>query len=215
MKNKDLNCSVGKQYPYQEKVSGKKFVSGMFNFLNPVLWLKDLSSLFNIRKIIIALLIVAGFFVYGYVKGQSGRPVEFDIGRYEEAVIKLNGEQLHIYKNGEVWIEDFKTKEKIKQILVKDIPLLKSKLAPIKLKLSPIIVAGYGVSDKGTSQAEVGIGVSFLEYWKMSLEAFLTQVGAYVGTSYRITDNTSAGIALGKGYKDFDTRILLYGRIKF
>lgn len=216
-KNIDLGCSIGKTWKVEEeKVSGKKFRSGMFNITSPILWLKTLSFLFNIRNLIIIAIIVGGIFSYGWYQGRLQSPAKFDIGRYEETIIKWNGEQLHIYKNGEVWIEDFKTKKKIKQITVKDIPLLKAKLAPLKLKLRPIIIAGYGTNTYGDSKAEIGAGVSFFEYWKMSLEAFITSYpAAYLGTSYRITDNSGIGIGVGKGIEDGSNRALIYYRIRF
>jgi len=210
-KNK-FNCSVGKSYKYNEKVSGKKFLSGMVNLFNPVLWLKDIFSLFNVRKLIIYLLIVAGIFAYGWYKGQQGKPAMLDIGYGNEAYIKLNGEQLHIKPNGTVFVEDEKGNV-IKQVCVKDIPSLRRKLAPFGLKLEPFVLGGGGIGKEGAG-VEGGVGVSFLRFWKMNLDAFLTNRGAYLGTSYKITDSSGAGIGVGKGWEG-DDRVIVYYKFKF
>ena len=178
----------------KEPVSGKKFLSGMFSFFNPVLWLKDISSLFNLRKIVIYLLIVAGIFIYGYVKGKSNLPVSVKLGYGKEAVIEINADKdyLHIDKNGNVWVKD-KDDNVLKQIKAKDIPTLKGYLAPYALQLKPIFVAGGSAGASGTG-AEIGAGFSFARLWKMNLETFITSYPAvYLGTSYSISDNSGIG----------------------
>jgi len=198
----------------EEKPDVKKFTSGMFSFLNPVLWLKDISSLFNLRKITIYLTIISLIFAYGWYRGTQGKPIKMDIGWGKEAYVQIDNDSfLHIDKKGNVYLEDKKGK-KIKQISVKDVPGLKNKLAPIGFQLKPIIVGGYGVGDTGNSGFEIGAGFSFLRYWKASLEAFATNRGVYLGTSYSITDNSGIGIGVGKGY-DNSNRGILYYRFNF
>jgi len=203
----------------------KKFLEGFFSFLNPTLWAKDFVSLFNIRKIIIYLLIIAGVFIYGYTQGNQNLPVKVELGYGREAVVNLgNGEYLWIQKSGDVVIIDNAnpTKAKIIRVIkVKDLGALKGKLSPIGFQFQPIGVIGYGLGIKGDGGIEAGAGVSFFRYWQGSVEAFLTQKGVYVGTSYRLDrlhlENTSIGIAYGRGYKNFmnDHRIMIYGSIKF
>lgn len=208
-----------------EPFDKSKFFSGLFSFLNPTLWAKDIASLFNIRKLIIYALIIVGIFIYGYSIGNQNLPVKVDLGYGREAIVNLgNGEYLWIQKSGEVAVIDNAnpTKAKILRIIkVKDLGTLKGKLSPIGFQLQPIAVVGYGIGIKGDGGIETGAGVSFFRYWHGSVEAFLTQKGVYVGTSYRLDrlnlSNTSIGIAYGRGYKDFmnDHRIMIYGSIKF
>ena len=209
----------------QEPFNLGKFLEGLVSFVNPTLWAKDIVSLFNFRKIIIYLIILAGIFGYGYFIGNQNVPVKINIGYSREAIINLgNGEYLWIQKTGEVAVIDNANplKAKILRIIkVKDMGALKGKLSALGVQFVPIAVIGYGVGLKGDGGIEGGVGVSFFRYWRGSVEAFLTQKGVYVGTSYRLDrlhlNNTSIGIAYGRGYKDFlnDQRIMIYCSIHF
>ena len=213
------NSSIGRSYNAPvEKVSGSKFATGMLSFFNPVLWLKDLFSLFNIRKLTIYAIILGVIFAYGWYQGTQGKPIKMDIGYGKEALIKLNGHFLHITKDGYVYVED-KDGNKLKQLSVKDIPYLKRKLSPFGLQLKPILVGGYGISDFGKSSPEVGVGVSWLRYYKFRLDSFLTQKGVYpVGVSYKLDglglENSAVGVGIGKGYSG-DNRAIVYFRVGF
>ena len=109
-------------------------------------------------------------------------------------------------------MEDYEG-NKLKQISVKDVPGLKKKLAPYGLQLEPIGIAGFGVSDYGKSGIEVGAGVSFFRAWKIWIDAFLTNRGAYLGASYKLDDigmdNSRLGVGGGKGYLG-DNRAIVY-----
>ena len=203
-----------------------KFLSGMCTVFNPVLWAKDFVSLFSVRKLIIYAVIIAGIFIYGYTIGNHNVPVKVDLGYGREAIVNLgNGEYMWIQKSGEVAIIDNANPEKakiIRIIKVKDLGALKGKLSAIGFQFQPIAVVGYGMGLHGDGGLETGVGISFFRYWHGSVEAFLTQKGIYVGTSYRLDrinlSNTSIGIAVGKGYQDFlgdDYRIMIYGSIRF
>jgi hypothetical protein len=63
----------------EEPVNITKLRTGMLSLANPVLWLKDLAGLLNIRKLIIYALIIGGIYGYGYIKGIKGKPVHFDM----------------------------------------------------------------------------------------------------------------------------------------
>ena len=198
----------------RENWSGKKFINGMFNLFYPKGWGQDIASLFNIRKIIIYTLILGSVALYFYVQGRGEVPVRTNINYEEELRINLNGEYLHKPKNSnDLYIKDTKTDEIIKQLKAKDIQGLKKKLSPIGFELNPIFMGGIGLGDSGV-EGEVGAGVSFLRYWKMQAEVFLTNHGIYVGTSYSLTDNSGGGIGAGKGYKG-DDRVILYYRFNF
>lgn len=214
------------KYTISEPFEWSKFWSGFLGLFNPTLWAKDIVSLFNFRKIIIYAVIIAGIFIYGYSIGNQNVPVQVNIGYGREAIVNLgNGEFMWIKKTGEVLIIDNVNPDKAKVlrvIKVKDLGALKGKLSPIGFEFRPIAVVGYGLGIKGDGGIEGGIGVSFFRYWHGSVEAFLTQKGVYVGTSYRLDrlnlSNTSIGIAIGKGYQDFlgdDYRVMIYGSIRF
>ena len=214
------------RFSLSEPFEWSKFWSGFWGFFNPTLWAKDIVSLFNVRKLIIYVVIIAGVFFYAYSVGNQNVPVLVDIGYGREAIVNLgNGEYMWIKKTGEVLIIDKANPDKAKVlrvIKIKDLGALKGKLSAIGFQFQPIAVVGYGLGLKGDGGIETGIGVSFFRYWRGSVEAFLTQKGVYVGTSYRLDrlhlDNTSIGIAVGKGYQDFlgdDYRVMIYGSIKF
>ena len=216
----DLGCTLGNQYKItevipKEKVDGKKLKTGLFSMFNPVLWLKDLSSIFNVRKLIIYALIIGAILGYGYYQGLQGRPVKFDIGYGKEVMLRLtDGQRLHISENGLVTLED-SSGNVLKVIKVKDIPELQRKLRPWGIQCKPIVVAGMGIDSEGNYTGEAGLGLSLFRIWKMNLEVFATNKGIYGGTSYSLTDNFGIGLGAGVGYKNFDQRILLYARWRF
>ncbi len=194
----------------EETFQVKKFLKA-FKLNSLVLWIKDFLSIFNLRKVIIYVAIISTFFAYGWYQGKLGKAVKIDLGYGKEAEIRLNGTWLHIYKNGDVWVEDSKG-NKIKQITVKDIPHLKRKLAPIGLEFVPIGVVGYGMGR--LNGFEGGAGFSLVRYWSWRLESFLTNKGIYIGNSYKFTDNSALGIGVGKGFKG-DSRAIIYYRWEF
>lgn len=221
------NARIGKQFKLSddnipiEKITSKEYFSWfkfkkIFNLGSGVEWIKSVKEIMDLRKFVIYATIIGIMFAYGWWQGKGEKPVELDIGRYQEVVIRLNGNQLHVYKNGEVWVEKYKTGKKIKRVKVKDIPFLKDKLKPLKLKLRPILVAGGSAGDKGGIGGEVGVGVSVIEMWKTSLDAFITTHPAiYGGVSYAVTNNAGIGIGYGKGLRNFDDRVIIYARIRF
>jgi len=199
--------------PNREQINWAKFRAGMFRLTDPVSWLKTLSGWFNIRNIIIAGLLFGAIWGHGWYRGRMGAPVKIDIGYGKEAIISLNDSFLKIEKDGSVYVED-KQGNRIKQITVKDIPQLKRKLSPIGFQLDPIFVAGGSVGESGMGW-EVGAGISWFRYFRANLDSFLTTRGIYpIGISYRITDNSGAGLGGGLGYKG-DRRIMLYYKFKF
>jgi len=210
------NCSVGKQYKAEEKVSGNKFWTGFLSFFNPVLWLKDIVSLFNLRKLTIYLLIAIAIFSFAYVRGLGEKPVNIKLGWGKEAYVRISDdEMLHIDKKGNVYVEDPKTGKILKQVKAKDIKGLKARLAPIGLQLKPFVLGGFGIGTEGNSGLEVGAGVSFLRIWKANLDAFLTNKGIYGGISYKLTDNSGIGAGIGKGWKKDEYRGIIYYKFEF
>jgi len=199
----------------KEKFNSTKFKKGLLSLNDKVLWIKDLVSIFNIRKLIIYIFILSIVFGYGWYKGRLNTPVSVDINYSKEMRIDLNKNQ-YLYKpknSNRLELRDSNTGKLIKVIKTKDIPELKEKLKPIGFDLEPIFVAGYGIGEK-ENKPEIGGGISFLRYFKMKLDTFLTNRGIYLGTSYKITDNSGIGVGVGKGYKG-DNRVLFYYKWKF
>jgi len=221
-----FNAKVGKKYKLievkeKESWSWVKFFSGFFNIFSSVDWGKDLNSIFNLRKLIIYVIVIGGIFAYGYWKGTQGKPVQMDIGWEEETVIEVPKSDLKLYKpknsNSLYWL-DSKTGKKY-PVTVADIPSLEKKLKPYGIDIHPIGVIGAGASINDVA-FEAGAGISIFRYWMMRLETFVTNKGIYVGTSYKLDnlhlENTSIGIAFGKGWSDNDdNRALLYVSFKF
>jgi len=206
------------KYTISEPFSWKKLWEGLLGFLNPTLWAKDLVSIFNVRKLIIYTVIIAGVFVWGYNQGNLHLPVKIDLGYGKEVYMVLNNnEQLHITKKGEVFLEETKTGKIIKQILVKDVPNLKNLLKPYGFILRPIAVFGASSGKNGDFNGEVGLGISFFKFYRFTLDTFITTFPAiYAGGSYDITENFGVGLAVGQSLKDIsDQRIIIYGRFRF
>lgn len=197
----------------KEHFDYRKFVK-MFDLTDGVEWIKSIKEILDLRKLIVYGVIVSCIFGYGWYRGVQGQPIKVDIGYGKEAVINLdNKTNLHIDKTGLVYLED-KEGNKLKQISVSDIEGLKRKLAPIGFQLQPIFVAGVGFGEDGVEQ-EVGFGVSWLRYWKGRADILLTQHGIYpVAISYKITEHSGSGLALGKGWKG-DSRVLWYYKFEF
>lgn len=189
----------------------KKFLK-IFDLGNGVEWVKSIKEIIDLRKAVIYLLIIGSFFAWGYVRGVKNTPIKIDIGYGKEAKINLGENYLYIDKQGAVYLKD-KQNNVIKRITVQDIQGLQRKLSPIGLQFEPIAVVGIGTG-KNYTGFEAGVGVSFFRYFKMKLDAFLTQKGVYLGTSYKITDNFGVGIGAGKGWKA-DNRVIIYGSFKF
>jgi len=201
--------------PETEKVSGKKFWEGLVAYFNPVLWMKDFVSLFNLRKLTIYFLIAGLVFSYAYIKGLGEKPVNVKLGWGREAFIEINENKdyLHIDKEGNVWIKN-KKGEVLKQIKAKDMKGLQAQLAPIGLQFKPFILGGYGYGSSGGS-LEGGVGVSFLRAWKANFDAFVTNKGIYGGVSYKLTDNSGVGLGVGKGWKKDEYRGIIYYKFEF
>ena len=190
----------------------KKFISGLVNVTNPVLWAKEFSWLLNFRKLILVILIIGSIFGYGYWKGLKGKPVHFDL-RGKEATIKLNEHYLKIEKDGTAKVID-KDGNILKTIRVKDIPALEKALKPVGMTLKPFFTAGGSLGATG-AKAEVGFGMEWMKYYKLNFNSFITNIGLYpLGIGYKITDNFDALLGGGFGYGG-DQRVFIGGKFKF
>lgn len=202
-----------------EKFNSEKFKAGLVQLNDKVKWARDFVNEFNLRKVIIHLSIllflfsiIAGVFYY---KGRMNSPIQINLAYEKEFKMKLDGDYLHKPKNSqELMVVDDKGNV-IKEIKVKDIPELKKRLKVFDFQLVPIFVAGGGIGDG--IEGELGAGISWLRYFQWRIENFLTQKGIYLGTSYKFKqlENSAIGVAIGKGYKEGDSRVLFYWRWRF
>ena len=196
-----------------KKFNWKEFLGGL-NLFRGDLWAK--SIIFMIRHFIVfgvIFSVVAGVFYY---RGRLNVPIEINLNYEKSFTLKLDGQTLYKPKNSsQLEIRDAKG-NKIKTITAGDVKELRKKLSPFGLQLKPIFVAGIGTGEKG-KEGEFGVGISWLRYFQWRIDNFLTQKGLYLGTSYKLKsmENSAIGIAIGKGYKNAENRILLYWKWRF
>ncbi len=209
-----LNASIGSQYTKKGKevFSWTKFKK-IFYLGSSVEWVKSIKEIIDIRKLIIYLIIGGLILGYGWAKGRQDVPINIKLGYGKEAIINLNGEQLHIDKKGNVYLEDEKGNI-LKQIKAKDIKGLKARLSPIGLQLKTFALVGGGSGLDMDAGIEAGAGVSIIRVWKANLDAFLTNRGVYGGISYKLTDNSGIGAGIGRGWSG-DTRGIIYYKFEF
>jgi len=193
----------------------------VFAILSPVEWIKTLKEIgiLDPRKWIVYALIFGSLYGYGYLKGVGNKPVHFDM-RGKEAHIALNEHFLHILPDGTAQVEDLDGRI-LKKISVKDIPELRKALKPIGFDVHPFFTAGGGIGTKmkdGNSKSnaglEVGIGASLFKFYKVHLNAWLTNRGVYLGPDYQLTENFSLIGGMGKGWEG-GTRGYIGGKWKF
>ena len=194
----------------KEVISKDKLLDGI-RINKGILWIKDLLSIFNFRKILIYFFIIGIVYGVGIYKGKQGKAINFNL-EGKNVMIKLNNHYMHFLPNGTAVILDKDKKTVLKTIAVKDIPGLRNALKPFGFIFKPIGILGYGVGSK--NKFEVGAGFAFLKYFKERLEAFITNAGVYIGISRKISSNSALGIGIGKGYKA-SNRIIIYYRWVF
>ena len=195
-----------------EKFEPAKVVNGLTNLKDPVLWVKDIVGIFNLRKLIIFGVILAVCFGYGWYKGRLNAPAKFDL-RGKEAIVQLNEHYLKIDKDGTANIID-KDGKVLKVIKVKDIDGLRQALRPYGFIFEPILAVGLGMGNTGAS-FEAGAGVAWLKYFKWRVDSIITNKGFYpLGVTYKITDNSGIGISGGYGFKG-DQRVIVKYTVKF
>jgi hypothetical protein len=195
------------------------FWDKMLSILNPLHWLQDIATFFNIRILLVILAIGAAF-----CWGLRDRIPTFNLGngslQGKTFSIKLaNGDSLNLSSAGVLTETDSKGKT-IETVRVKDIPQLNAAIKPIGFQFKPIAVVGGGA---GTTQGfglEGGAGVSWFKLYNLETDSFVTNKGFYpLGVSYRLTKfaggNSSIGIAPGLGFHNGDKRILVYFRLTF
>jgi hypothetical protein len=168
-------------------------------------------------KTCIILLIIAGcIFGYGYWRGKINNPVQLAISEEVEFTIPVPNSDLALYHpkhSSELqWINTI-TGKVVGKVKVKDIPELKKLLKPYGFHLKPFVTVGGSLGEKKTG-FEAGAGIDFFKYFRWNANAFITNLGAYLGAGYQITDNFDIMLGAGKGWKG-DNRVGIFGKFKF
>jgi hypothetical protein len=166
-----------------------------------------------IKTILVLLIIGSCIYGWGWYQGHLGKPVVID-WRGKEEFVKLNEHYLHIQKDGSMQVLDKDKKTILKEIKVKDLDNFRKYLRPYGFHLKPFVTGGGSLGATG-AKGELGVGIDFFKWYRTNLNAFLTNVGAYLGLGYQITDNFDALLGVGKGYTGGDTRVYIGGKWKF
>jgi hypothetical protein len=201
-----------------EPFSVKKLFKGMATINSKVLWSKDITGIFNLRKVIIYSVVILAIFGYGLWKGKRNTPIILPINESflmkidETHYLHWNKEEnsLHVQEN-----PDDKAPGHITILTIKDIPALYTKLKPIGLQFKPFFTAGGSIGDKKITGVEAGAGIDFFKFYKLRLNAWLTQMGVYAGPSYQVTNNFGLLGGVGKGFSEGDSRVFLGGKWNF
>jgi len=207
-----------------QKFNKKKFIDGLTDIKSATDWAKDIVQLFNLRKIIIYIILTTLFAGFWYWRGFRNTEAIIDIG-YEDEII-MNAprnyqyfENLAVHKNKNSnnwnWINSV-SKEQYAKVLLKDVPQ-SAKLRPYGFcsKLIGFYGVGSGLSYIGI---EVGIGYRFVRLWSFRTEIIATNKGGYLSASYKVKrfifENTYLNVGVGKGYKG-DDRVILGINVEF
>jgi hypothetical protein len=199
------------------------FLEGIFSVFNLVLWAKTFASLFNIRTIIVLVIVGGLFFHFGlrdrvptFVLGSNSLQ-----GKSYTVLLPGTPDKLVLNPKGQLQVQVTKTNKVIGIIRIKDIPALSKAISPIgfHLRLIGILGAGYGTIEK--AGIEGGAGLSWFHFHQWEADSFVTNKAVYpLGISYRFTKfasgNTSVGLAVSPfGFHNTDRRVLLYFRWAF
>lgn len=183
-----------------EKFDSKKLRAGLFRINDKVSWVKDIVSIFNVRKLCILLLIAGVVYGVGLYRGKLGKPINVDLNYEKSFTLQLNGQTLHKPKNSsELELRD-KKGNKIKTITAGDVKELQRKLSPFGFILEPYFSTGIALTDKGIKQ-DTGIGINWLKFYKWRIGNWLSNNGIWIGVDYKLTENFAIGGGYGKGYK--------------
>lgn len=215
------NSTIGNIYTKdgKEVFQGKKFAKGFFSF-DAVAWAKDFVGIFNMRKIMIYLLIAGLIMGYGYWRGRIERPVVINFGKLQKSEwtlqVPAHSKALYHPENSSnlFWVDKYGNKIAVDY---SDVPELRKMLNPYGVMFEPIAVVGVGVGEGG-SGVEGGIGANLVRYYRWRLCAFATQKGLYGGITYQLDglnmQNSAVGVAYGKGYKG-DDRVMFIFTLRF
>lgn len=186
----------------KEKFSGKKLISG-FNIFSLVWWSKAITDTFKV--LIVFVIVVSLTFGIGYWRGMRSKPVILGYRDFVTWINNGNDEHKIEVRDGKLYFND-------RMVRVSDVPRLK----PYGVHIKPKLFVGTG----SNLEAEVGVGAEVAHYFKLNLDLFGTNKAFYGGISYDLEiegwlENSSTGLAIGKGWDLEDTRLLWYWSWKF
>mgnify|MGYP000663305594 CR=1 FL=1 len=203
----------------------EKFKKGLLKINDRVEWAKDFVSIFNIRKIIIYLIIASLFAGYWYWKGKQDTPVEIgeDLVAYDKEftlrldktqLAKLEDPALKKPKNSRLlYYYDWRKDILGDAIKAEDMEELRKKLKPYGFMSHLLFVEGIG-SGINNVGLEAGLGIRYARLWQIRGDVIGTNRGGYLGLSYKpkwkFIPNSSVGFGLGKGYKGEDRGLIYF-----
>lgn len=183
----------------------QKFVSGL-SLTSQVGWAK--TAALSFRMVIVAGLIAAGTFGYGYWRGLKNRPVQVDL--HNAHIVLKNGDgKTHdlIIKDGQMIFDG-------RPVKVGDLPQLK----PYGIGLKPKLAAGITTS----GNPAVGLALEVARVWNWNLDILALYKFLGIGVSYDLhfekpifVDNTSIGLGIGRDFDTNATEAILYVTINF
>jgi len=199
-----------------EKFNVKKLFEGIGSLVRGDLWGKSLAQELSLRTWAVRLallgIVIGVIYGYGWYKGHQGLQPVLDWHGKEEWV-SLNDHYMHVKKDGSMEIVASDKKTILKKLTVKDFENLKKNSRPYGLQFKPFATVGGSVGELKTG-LEAGLGVDFAKWYKYNANVFLTNLGAYLGVGYNLTENFDIMAGFGKGYKG-DTRAGIFGKFKF
>ena len=201
-----------------EHFNYKKLIGGLTDIKSKADWSKDFVQLFNLRKIIIYVVITSLFAGFWYWKGLQNVVPEIDIG-YKESITMpapknykyLDDLAVTKFEDSDRWgWINKETKEIYTKVKIGDIPE-SDKLRPYGLENK--IIGFYGVGSGLTyTGIEAGIGYRFTRLWNFRTEIIATNKGGYLSASYKIKkfvfENTYLNVGFGKGYRGDDRGVI-------
>jgi len=201
-----------------QKFNYKKLVGGLIDIKSKTDWAKDFVQLFNLRKLIMYIIIIGLIAGYFYWKGLKNVQPVIDVGYKESITMKAPKgyeylEKLAVHKpkdsNKWNWI-NYDSEYIYSKVKIGDIPE-SAKLRPygFENKLIGFYGVGSGLQHTGV---ETGVGYRFARLWNFRTEVIATNKGGYLSVSYKIKkfvfENTYLNAGLGKGYKGDDRGII-------
>jgi len=208
----------------------QKFKAGMLRLTNKVDWAKDIISIFNVRKLIVYIIIMGLFASYFYWAGKKDTPLTIDnsIIAYEKSLTieldkgeinKLDKPAIRKPPNANAFLYyDIVNKKYGRELKGGALKEFEKKYKPYGFENRLIGVAGVGISRDDVS-GESGIGFRYFRLWRIRGELVITDKGFYpISLSYKpdwFFSNTSLNVSGGKAWKTSSNRRMFSINVEF